>query len=413
MENERRRGLGFIGGILTGVIITSLVVVVGYGVGQIIVEENSISTEVDSSVAISDSGDDIINDTFLKKVNAIEDLIEDAYYLGEVNIDELREGAYNGIVEALGDPYSVYYTSEETEEVFEQTEGIFYGIGAYVQLDTVSGYAMVSGTIKGTPAEEAGLKSGDIFYKVDGEDMAGLDLTQVVLRIKGEEGTVVHLTMIRDGQELELDVVRRKIEYQTVEYQMLEDRIGYIQLMEFDDITVSQFKEALDGIKAENAQGMIIDLRANPGGSLYAVVDIADMLLGKGLVTYIQDKQGHRQEYTSDSSVEIEIPMVVLVDGNSASASELLSGALKDHGVATLVGTTTFGKGIVQNIRVLKDGSSVKLTTSAYYTPNGTNIHGTGIEPDVVVEFDGEAYYGEGFDNQLEKAKEVLKEMLP
>jgi len=176
---------------------------------------------------------------------------------------------------------------------------------------------------------------------------------------------------------------------------------------------VTQFAAALAALEAEKAEGLILDLRGNPGGNLDAVVDIADMLLGDGLILYTEDKYGNGEEYRSDAEEELELPMVVLVDMNSASAAEVLSGALKDHDKATLVGTTTFGKGIVQTIRTMRDGSSVKLTVSAYYTPSGANIHEIGIEPDVVVDFDGAAYTENGYDNQLEKAKEVLSDMLP
>jgi carboxyl-terminal processing protease len=415
LESEKRKGLGFVSGLLIGIFLSASVVILGFLAGKYLHSDDKSSTlESGNSIVVNGivDKDDIISSEFIKKVNTIEMLIEELYYLEEVDDETMREGAYEGIVAALGDPYSVYYTPEEAEEIFAQTEGIYYGIGAYVQLDTVTGYGMITGTIKGTPAEEAGLRSGDIIYKVEDEDMAGLDLTQVVSRIKGEEGTKVHITLIREGQELEVDVERRKIESPTVESSMLDDKMGYVQIAEFDDVTVHQFSEALEMLKENNAEGMILDLRANPGGSLYAVVDIADMLLGEGLVVYTEDKKGNREVFDSDANMLIDIPIVILVDGNSASASEVLSGALKDHGKATLVGTTTFGKGIVQTIRTMRDGSAIKLTISAYYTPSGTNIHGTGIEPDVVVEFDGEAYYGEGFDNQLEKAKEVLSEII-
>ena len=413
MDREKKRGFGFIGGVFTGVLATSLIVLVGFLLGQSTAEsKNAVENTVISNVG-SSAADDIVTMEFLQKVNTIETLIDEIYYLDEVGADTMREGAYEGIVAALGDIYSVYYTPEEAEEVFQQSEGIYYGIGAYVQMDTVTGYAKITGTIKNTPAEEAGLQAGDILYMVNGEDMAGLDVSQVVLRIKGEEGTSVHLTLVRGNEYVEVDVERRKIESPTIEHRMLDDRIGYVQIVEFDDITVSQFAEALEDLKKQKAQGMILDLRGNPGGNLYSVVDIADMLLEEGLILYTEDKKGRREEYSSAKGTAIDIPMVVLVDRNSASASEVLSGALKDHEKATLVGTTTFGKGIVQTIRTLRDGSAVKLTISAYYTPAGNNIHGTGIEPDVVVEFDGASYQETGYDNQLEKAKEVLNEMLP
>lgn len=412
MERKNKRGFGFIAGLLSGVVVTSIVVVVAFMLGQNVSKDYTSGTISDSEEVFLQEG--IINSEFLQKVETLEMLIKSRYYLDEVDSDTLREGAYEGIVNALGDPYSVYYTEKEAEELFQETEGIYYGIGAYVQLDSVTGYGMISGTIKGAPAEEAGLRAGDIIYKVEEEDMGGLELSQVVARIKGEEGTKVHMTLVRDGEELEVDVERRKVESPTVSYEMLDEKKGYVQITEFDDVTVHQFEEALDFLKENKAQGMVLDLRANPGGSLQAVVEIADMLLGDGLILYTEDKQGYREEYKSDADMAIDIPIVVLVDGNSASASEVLSGALKDHEKATLVGTTTFGKGIVQTIRSLRDGSALKLTISAYYTPSGTNIHGTGIEPDVVVEFDSEAYYGEEhFDNQLDKAKEVLGDLLP
>lgn len=413
LEKKKRSGFGFISGLLAGVIMTSLVVVLGYGIGQFMTEEEGSGTNTGNANVVMVQQDGIVSSEFLQKIDVIETLIDENFYLDEVSAEVLREGAYDGIVAALDDIYSVYYTPEEAEEVFQQSEGIYYGIGAYVQMDTVTGYAKITGTIKDTPAEEAGLQAGDILYKVNGEDMAGLDVSQVVLHIKGEEGTTVHLTLVRGNEYVEVDVERRKIESPTIEYSMLDDGMGYVQITEFDDVTVNQFQEAVAALEKENIKGLILDLRGNPGGNLYSVVDIADMLLDQGIILYTEDKQGRKEVYNSGNGTIIDVPMVVLVDGNSASASEVLSGALKDHGKATLVGTTTFGKGIVQTIRTLKDGSAIKLTISAYYTPAGNNIHGTGIEPDVVVEFDGEAYRADGYDNQLEKAKEVLGEMLP
>lgn len=416
MERNVTKGAGFIWGLLTGVLLTAVVAVLGYGVGSSSVK-NQVAKDENASGALDvtiSGNSEIISEEFLQKVATIEHIIEDRYYLDDVDAATMQEGAYEGIVASLGDVYSVYYTPEETAEVFNETQGIYYGIGAYVELDAVTGYVKVSKVIPNTPAEEAGLQSDDIFYMVEGEDLAGLDTTQVVARIKGEEGTSVHLTMVRDGKPYEVDVTRRKIESPTVEHRMLEDGMGYVQITEFDEVTVSQFKEALKSIEDSDAKGMILDLRANPGGSLYSVLEIADMLLEKGLILYTEDKDGEREEYYSDAKCVWDKPIVLLVDHNSASASEVLSGALKDYGKAKLVGTTTFGKGIVQTIKMLEDGSAVKLTISAYFTPSGQNIHGTGIEPDVVVEFDGEAYYGEQkFDNQLDKAKEVLREMLP
>ena len=208
MEKEKHGSLGFIGGLLTGVAATSLVVVVGYGIGMTISESNqqTSGTQYQSVVDVEVDADSIINKEFLQKIATLEALIEANYYLDEVGEEELREGAYEGLVNALGDVYSVYYTAEEAEEVFNQSEGIYYGIGAYCQMDTVSGYVKITGTIKGTPAEEAGLQAGDIVYMVEGEDMGGLHIDQVVLRIKGEQGTKVHLTLVRDGEYVEVKI---------------------------------------------------------------------------------------------------------------------------------------------------------------------------------------------------------------
>ena len=237
-----------------------------------------------------------------------------------------------------------------------------------------------------------------------------MELSEIVSRVKGEQGTKVHLTIYREGESdyLEVDVERRKIESPTVKYEILKNNIGYIQITEFDDVTTDQFTEALAVVKGAHAKGLIIDLRGNPGGSLNVVVDIARQILPKGLIVYTEDKYGEREEYNCDGRRQLDMPLVVLVNGNSASASEILAGAVKDYKVGTLVGTTTFGKGIVQRILPLTDGTALKLTISAYYTPNGNNIHGVGIEPDVICEFDSDAYYDDDVDNQLDKAVEIL-----
>ena len=280
-----------------------------------------------------------------------------------------------------------------------------------ILLDPDTGLGKVSGVIENTPAEEAGLRADDLIYLVDGETTMGLELSEIVARVKGEEGTTVHLTIYREGETdyLEIDVERRKIEAPTVKYEMLKNNIGYIQITEFDEVTTDQFTEALAVVKGSGAKGLILDLRGNPGGSLNTVIDIARQLLPKGLIVYTEDKYGERDEYNCDGKRELDIPLVVLVNGNSASASEILAGAIKDYRKGVLIGTTTFGKGIVQRVLPLTDGTALKLTISAYYTPNGNNIHGVGIEPDIVCEFDGDAYYDDGVDNQLERALKELE----
>lgn len=338
----------------------------------------------------------------------------DDYYLEDVSAEDLEQGVYKGLLDALGDPYSVYYTADELETLQEKTQGIYYGIGARVSLDTETQLPKIASVISGTPAEEAGLMANDLLYKADDTELQGMDLSSAVALIRGEEGTTVHLTVIRSGESnyLEFDVVRRKLANETVTSKMLDDSMAYIQIQEFDDVTLDQFTEALDNARSEGMEGLIIDLRGNPGGNLSTVCDICRELLPKGLIVYTEDKYGNREEYSCDGTNPLEVPLVVLVDGNSASASEIMSGAVKDYGIGTLVGTTTYGKGIVQRIMQLTDNSAVKLTVSKYYTPKGNNIHKIGIEPDVEVEFDAQAYVEDGTDNQLNKAMEVLQEKM-
>lgn len=403
----------FFGGMIVGLAATLLVVGIVYlGIGI----QNSVAQNGSSSCKIELDDSSAINSNTISKLQALEQTIDTYYFLDEVSNEEMQDGIFKGMLESLGDPYSEYYTPEELAEMMEQSEGIYFGIGAYISLDTEKNLPKISGVMEGSPAEEADLRANDLIYEVGGVSTYGLTLTETVSMIKGEEGTEVTLTLIREGENdyLEITLTRRRVEAPTVEYSMLDGRIGYIQVTEFDSVTVNQFSEALYTVKNSAARGIILDLRGNPGGNLDAVVDMCNMILPEGMIVYTEDKYGNREEYTSDGEHELELPLVVLVDMNSASAAEIMAGAIKDHGIGTLVGTTTFGKGIVQQIMSFRDGSAVKLTISAYYTPNGNNIHGIGIEPDVLCEFDGEAYYGseDHPDNQLEKAKEVLEELI-
>ena len=407
MSNKK----SFLGGIVTGVLAAALIlsgVFMGRSAWNLF--QASRAQEAASQSAAENTGSDTVaNQRTMDKLKLLEDTIG-KYYLESVDEQTLEKGVYDGLVKALGDPYSVYYSAEELKELQDKTEGIYYGIGAYIGIDADTSLPRLTGIIEGTPAQESGLRAGDLLYKVDGEEVQGLELTQVVSKVKGEEGTTVHLTIIREGESdyLEIDVVRRKVESPTVNQKMLDNNIGYIQITEFDTVTLDQFTEALAGCRGSGMKGLILDLRGNPGGNLNTVCDIAREILPKGLIVYTEDKNGKRTEYTCDGTNQIKEPLVVLVDSGSASASEILAGAIKDYGIGTLVGTTTFGKGIVQRIISLSDGSAVKLTVSNYYTPNGNNIHKIGIAPDIEEKFDGEAYYNDGVDNQLNKAIEVM-----
>lgn len=407
MSNKK----SFLGGIVTGILAAALIlsgVFMGRSAWNLF--QASRAQEAASQSAAENTGSDTVaNQRTMDKLKLLEDTIG-KYYLESVDEQTLEKGVYDGLVKALGDPYSVYYSAEELKELQDKTEGIYYGIGAYIGIDADTSLPRLTGIIEGTPAQESGLRAGDLLYKVDGEEVQGLELTQVVSKVKGEEGTTVHLTIIREGESdyLEIDVVRRKVESPTVNQKMLDNNIGYIQITEFDTVTLDQFTEALAVCRGSGMKGLVLDLRGNPGGNLNTVCDIAREILPKGLIVYTEDKNGKRTEYTCDGTNQIKEPLVVLVDSGSASASEILAGAIKDYGIGTLVGTTTFGKGIVQRIISLSDGSAVKLTVSNYYTPNGNNIHKIGIAPDIEEKFDGEAYYNDGVDNQLNKAIEVM-----
>ncbi len=414
-EKKREKGSfvsGLVVGILSMTVVTIIIVICMIFAGK---QSKVPNVKGDQSLDEILQESDFVDEEMLEKLSTIEDMIDVYFYRDDMDDALLEEGVYRGALSALGDPYTCYYTVEELNELMEQTSGMYYGIGAYVSLDETGLYPMITQPIAGSPAEEADLRPGDIIYEIDGVSTYGKNLDSAVAMIKGKEGTEVELTIVRSTETdyLHVNVVRRLVEAPTVEFEMLEDGMAYIRITEFSDVTADQFADAMASARVADMKGLIIDLRANPGGVLAAVVDVAKMLLPEGLIVYTEDKYGHREEFKCDGKREFDKPLVVLVDGNSASASEVLAGAIKDYELGVLVGTKTFGKGIVQKVYSLKDGSAVKMTISSYYSPKGINIHGTGIEPDKVCEFDAEAYYAEeSVDNQLEYAKEVLKDMI-
>ncbi|WWR15547.1 S41 family peptidase [Lachnospiraceae bacterium JLR.KK008] len=354
--------------------------------------------------------EEVVNARTMQKLQLIEDIIEEHYALEMVDSKTMENGIYEGLINSLDDPYSAYFSAEEMQEQQEKMDGVYYGIGAYVKYDSEMGFARLGEIFADSPALESGLQEGDLIVKVDGQYTKDMGLDEVVALIKGEEGTKVVLTIMREGETeaREIEVERREVPKQTVTYEMLRDKIAYIRITEFDKVTVDQFTDALATAKGAGMLGLVLDLRDNPGGNLAAVIDVARRILPKGLVVYTEDKAGERQDYNCDGENELTVPMVVLVNGGSASASEVLAGAIKDYDKGKLLGTTTFGKGIVQKYLGLSDGSAVKLTTSKYYTPKGNNIHEIGIEPDEELEMDYEQYLESGYDNQLERAVEIL-----
>ncbi len=346
------------------------------------------------------------------KISGLRELI-DARYLGEVDDSELEEGLYKGLISGLEDPYSVYYDEEETKRLVEATEGEYDGIGAVLTQNMDTGIVTLVQIYEGSPAMEAGLKDDDILYRVGDMEVTGKDLTEVVSHIKGEKGTEVSLTVLRgeNNEEVTVTAVRNTIQAQTIEYEMKDDKIGYIEVSEFDLVTYAQYEDALTDLEGEGMKGLIVDLRNNPGGNLKTVCDMLDLMLPEGLIVYTEDKEGNREEMESDEESQFHLPMVVLMNGNSASASEIYAGAIQDYGIGKIVGTQSYGKGVVQQIFDLKDGTCVKLTIAEYFTPKGRNINGTGITPDVEVEYEKNEEDPEA-DNQLDKAVEVLKEQL-
>ena len=324
--------------------------------------------------------------------------------------EQKEDGLYKGLLESLDDPYSVYYTKEEVAKLNDMLSGTYGGIGAYISLDETYNIAKIAGVMKDSPAEKAGLKADDLIYKVDGKLTDGMSLDDVVSLVKGEEGTTVNLTIARKGEDdyLEIKVKREIIDAPTVDTKVLDNDIGYIEVAGFESVTADQFREGLSDLQSKNIKGLIIDLRNNPGGDVDVCVDMARQILPKGLVFYMVDSSGKKTEYKCDGKNKLKIPLAVLVNGNSASASEIFSGAVQDSKIGTLVGTQTFGKGIVQTVYSLTDGTAVKITTANYYTRGGHNINKVGITPDIEVKLDADAYQKDGTDTQLEKAVEVV-----
>lgn len=330
-------------------------------------------------------------DEIVEKLTFLQMLV-DKYYLEDVDSNKYADGIYKGFMSSLDDPYSTYFTKEEYSALLESSSGIYHGIGATVSQDVKTGIITIVKPFENGPAYKSGLLPGDIIYKVEDEEVTGVDLTEVVSKMKGLEGTTVRITILREGEvdPMEFVITRQEIKVPTIEYKLLEDDIGYIIITEFDEITVTQFKSAVDELEKLGMKGLVVDVRNNPGGLLDSVVKILDRLLPKGLVVYTEDKYGKRLEERAVDSKKIDVPLAVLINKNSASASEIFAGAIQDYKIGTIVGTTSYGKGIVQKVMPLSDGTAIKLTISKYFTPKGRNIHKTGIVPDVEIDLTDE-----------------------
>ena len=402
-RNQKRKGrmngvIGFILGIMTSFVLVYVGFAFAFNNGNVL----SLFLKRNSKLDYK---------KIEEKTSVLQNII-DRYFLFDEDMTKVEDGIYAGMMNGLGDPYTVYYTKEEYKALNEDTEGKYSGIGAVVSQNPNTKIITIVKIFDNSPANDAGLQVGDIIYKIDGEEVAGTDMDILVkTKIRGEEGTSFKMTVLRgdDRKEVELDLTRRSIEVETVAGKMLDNNIGYIAVSQFDAVTSEQFKSNIESLQSQGMTKLIVDLRGNPGGLLDQVVDMLDYILPDGLVLYTEDKYGKREEYYSDGSHELKIPMVVLVNENSASASEVFTATFRDFEWGTVVGKTTFGKGIVQNVLPLGDGTAVKITTQHYYPPSGYDLHKVGIKPDLEVDLNEGAKIGTDSDNQLSAAIDILK----
>lgn len=412
IQKERHRS-GVIQGLLIGsfTMLAICAVVIAAAV-----KKGYIRPDTDGSIYIQSEtydGNTGIGTEAEQKLNLIDQTLKD-FYFDDIDDSKVLDNIYKAYVNAYGDKYTVYYTADEYAKIQESSNGAYYGIGVVVRKND-DGTILVVEPYDGAPGKEAGMRKNDVIVTVNGESVADQDLNSVVAKIKGDEGTTVNIGIRRDGSDdiTVLTVTRRKVEIKTVAYEMLDDSVGLITISEFDKVTAQQFKEAYAQLETLGMKGLVIDIRSNPGGLLNVVVDMLDEILPDGLIVYTEDKYGNRQEYNGSNPDVIDVPLAVLVNGESASASEIFAGAVQDYGAGTIIGTQTFGKGIVQTIRRMSDGSAIKYTMAKYFTPKGQDIHGHGVTPDIVEELSDEfnnlTEYDASKDNQLQKAIEVIK----
>ena len=349
----------------------------------------------------------------VQKIEYLEKMI-DQEYLGEVDNAEMAEGIYAGLVYGLGDVYSRYYTADEYAQETASTDGAYAGIGVSIQKNK-NGGVQIAECYEGGPGAEAGLQTGDVITAINDTDVTDMELSDVVSLIRENKDNTLVLTVFRENEEKsrEISVDVTDVELPSVFGEMLDKKTGYIQITQFTGVTPQQYKDMFAELKDKGMERLVIDLRDNPGGLLTSVCDILREILPEGLIVYTEDKYGNREEETCDGKHQLDMPLAVLVNENSASASEIFAGAVQDHEVGTIVGTTTYGKGVVQELRQLSDGSAVKLTVSNYYTPNGNSINKVGIKPDVEVKLASELLNKDEItheeDNQLQKTLDVIE----
>ena len=399
---RKKKSQGFASGMIIGAVSAFMaVILLILSVAAVCIAKGYIHIGVNGDVyiqsyAVTDS--DGIGSEVEGKLNAIDSVLE-SFYFGDVDDETAKDNIYKAYLSSYGDKYTMYYTADEYKALKESTNGKFYGIGAVCQLSGEGGVLLVDVYDNGA-GYQAGLRSGDRVVNVDGRDITGMELSSAVALIKGDKGTSVTLEVIRGTERLTFSAVRDAVEAKTVSYTLLDNNIGYLSISQFEEVTTKQFKAAVEDLQSQGMKGLVIDIRNNPGGLLDTVVGMLKYMLPDGLIVYTEDKQGNRKEYKGQDNDEFNLPLAVIVNGNSASASEIFAGAIQDYGKGTIIGTQTYGKGIVQTVKPLTDGSAIKFTIAKYFTPKGQDIHGKGVTPDMVVEYDTDA----DVDTQLDEA---------
>lgn len=399
---RKKKSQGFASGMIIGAVSAFMaVILLILSVAAVCIAKGYIHIGVNGDVyiqsdAVTDS--DGIGSEVEGKLNAIDSVLE-SFYFGDVDDETAKDNIYKAYLSSYGDKYTMYYTADEYKALKESTNGKFYGIGAVCQLSGEGGVLLVDVYDNGA-GYQAGLRSGDRVVNVDGSDITDMELSSAVALIKGDKGTSVTLEVIRGTERLTFSAVRDAVEAKTVSYTLLDNNIGYLSISQFEEVTTKQFKAAVEDLQSQGMKGLVIDIRNNPGGLLDTVVGMLKYMLPDGLIVYTEDKQGNRKEYKGQDNDEFNLPLAVIVNGNSASASEIFAGAIQDYGKGTIIGTQTYGKGIVQTVKPLTDGSAIKFTIAKYFTPKGQDIHGKGVTPDMVVEYDTDA----DVDTQLDAA---------
>ena len=404
---RKKKSQGFASGMIIGAVSAFMaVILLILSVAAVCIAKGYIHIGVNGDVyiqsdAVTDS--DGIGSEVEGKLNAIDSVLE-SFYFGDVDDETAKDNIYKAYLSSYGDKYTMYYTADEYKALKESTNGKFYGIGAVCQLSGEGGVLLVDVYDNGA-GYQAGLRSGDRVVNVDGRDITDMELSSAVALIKGDKGTSVTLEVIRGTERLTFSAVRDAVEAKTVSYTLLDNNIGYLSISQFEEVTTKQFKAAVEDLQSQGMKGLVIDIRNNPGGLLDTVVGMLKYMLPDGLIVYTEDKQGNRKEYKGQDNDEFNLPLAVIVNGNSASASEIFAGAIQDYGKGTIIGTQTYGKGIVQTVKPLTDGSAIKFTIAKYFTPKGQDIHGKGVTPDIVVEYDTDADVDTQFDAAIKNVE--------